>query len=407
MLFLLWLAVRVLARLLVLPGADGATKDLEILVLQQQLRVLRRTAGRPRFTPLDRVLLAAASRILPWQRWASLFLVRPQTLLRWHRELVRRKWTYRRARTPGRPPIDPEVVALVLRLARENLRWGCVRICGELRKLGIRVSATTVRTLLRRDGLGPAPRRCGPTRTQFLKAQAEGIVACDFFTVETIWLKTLYVLFFIQVATRQVVLVLVLVLVGVTARPDAGWVNQQARNVAMDLEDRQLSPRFLLRDHDAEFTSGFDAVFHTNGAKIVRTPIQAPKANASAERWVQAVRRECLDWTLVRGRRHLGWLVRSYVRHYNRQRPHRAFPSPSLGSRVRCLSALQRSGVAMCLAASSTSITRSQPDESRFLRPTGGVAPCRRGRSRTPACSGPARIQTAARSAACGAAPDR
>jgi putative transposase len=316
-LFILWLVVRVLARLLVLPGAGEATKDLEILVLQQQLRVLRRTAGRPRFTPLDRVLLAAASRALPRRRWASLFLVTPQTLLRWHRELVRRKWTYRRARAPGRPPLDPEVVALVLRLARENPRWGCVRICGELRKLGIRISATTVRTLLRRGGLGPAPRRCGPTWTQFLKAQAEGIVACDFFTVETIWLKTLYVLFFIQVATRRVVVV------GVTARPDASWVTQQARNVAMDLEDRQLSPRFLLRDNDAKFTGAFDEIFRTEGAEVIRTPIQAPKANADAERWVQTVRRECLDWTLVRGRRHLVWLLRTYVRHYNRQRPHR------------------------------------------------------------------------------------
>jgi len=185
MLFLLSLVIRVLARLLVLSGADEAT-DLEILVLRHQRRVLRRQAGRPRFTPLDRVLLAPASRALPRQRWTSLFLVTPKTLLRWHRELVRRKWTYRKAHQPGRPPIDAEVVALVLRMARENPRWGCVRICGELRKLGIRVGTTTIRTLLRRHGLGPAPRRCGPTWTQFLKAQAEGIVACDFFTVETI-----------------------------------------------------------------------------------------------------------------------------------------------------------------------------------------------------------------------------
>src|SRR6266705_4402803 len=174
MLFLLSLVVRVLARLLVLSGADEATKDLEILVLRQQLRVLRRQAGRPRFTALDRVLLAGASRALPRQRWMSLFLVTPQTLLCWHRELVRRKWTYRNKRQPGRPPLDAEVAALVLRMARENPRWGCVRICGELRKLGIRVGATTIRTLLRRHGLGPAPRRCGPTWAQFLKAQAEG-----------------------------------------------------------------------------------------------------------------------------------------------------------------------------------------------------------------------------------------
>ncbi len=318
MLFILWLVVRLLTRVLVLPGADEAAKDLEILVLQQQLRVLRRTAGRPRFTPVDRVLLAAASRPLPRQRWTSLFLVTPQTLLRWRRELVRHKWTYPNTRKPGRPPLDPEVVTLVLRMARENPRWGCVRISGELRKLGIRVSATTIRSLLRRGGLGPAPRRGGPTWTQFLKAQAEGIVACDFFTVETIWLKTLYVLFFIQLSTRQVTVA------GVTARPDAAWVTQQARNAAMDLDDRQVATRFLLRDHDAKFTGAFDEIFRTEGAEVIRTPIRAPKANAHAERWVQTVRAECLDWTLVLGRRHLERELREYVRHYNAQRPHRS-----------------------------------------------------------------------------------
>src|SRR6266536_132686 len=139
MLFILWLIARLLARLLVFSNDDDGAKDLEILVLRQQLRVLRRKTGRPKFTARDRVLLAAASRALPRQRWASTFLLTPQTLLRWHRTLVRRKWTYGKERTPGRPPIDSEVVELVLRMARENARWGCVRICGELRKLGIRV----------------------------------------------------------------------------------------------------------------------------------------------------------------------------------------------------------------------------------------------------------------------------
>ena len=236
---------------------DGA-KDLEILVLRQQLRVLRRKTGRPRFTALDRVLLAAASRAIPRDRWAS-FLVTPQTLLRWHRELVRRKWTYRNRRKPGRPLIDPEVAALILRMARENPRWGCVRIAGEFRKLGIRVGATTIRTLLRRHGFGPAPRRFGPTWTQFLRAQAAAIVACDFFTVETIRLQTLYVLFFIELSTRRVIVA------GVTANPSSAWVTQQARNVAMDLDDRARPVRFLLRDHDAKFTSRFDEVFHTPG----------------------------------------------------------------------------------------------------------------------------------------------
>jgi putative transposase len=178
---LLYLVVRALVRLVVGAGQHGRdehAKDLEILVLRHQLRVLQRTARPPRLGTIDRALLAAASRAIPRERWVA-FFVTPATLLRWHRELVRRKWTYRRSGRPGRPPIDLEVRALILRLARENPRWGCVRIDGELRKLGLRVSATTIRTLLRTARLGPAPRRPGPTWTEFLRAQADGIVACD------------------------------------------------------------------------------------------------------------------------------------------------------------------------------------------------------------------------------------
>jgi putative transposase len=329
MLFVLSLLVRLLARLLVFPNVDDGTKDLEILVLRHQLRVLRRKTGRPKFTAGDRVLLAAVSRALPRQRWISSFLVTPQTLLSWHRTLVRRKWTYGKERAPGRPPIDPQIVELVLRMASENSRWGCVRICGELRKLGIRVGATTIRTLLRRHGLGPAPRRTGPTWAQFLRAQAEGIVACDFFTVETVRLKTLHVLFFLHLSSRRVVVA------GVTAHPDSAWVTQQARNAVMNLDDRGVSIRFLLRDHDAKFSRGFNDVFGSEGGQVLRTPIRAPKANTYAERWVQTVRAECLDWTLVLGRRHLLRLLRGYVRHYNQQRPHRslALAVPEAGER--------------------------------------------------------------------------
>jgi putative transposase len=173
MLYLLYVIVRFLTRPLVGRRGDASAKDLQILVLRHQLRVLRRKTGPPKFTPLNRVLLAAASRSLGRSAWAS-FAVSPSTLLRWHRELVRRKWTCRREGRFGRPPIDPEVQALILRIARENPRWGCVRIQGELRKLGIRVGATTIRTLLRAHGLGPAPRRSGPTWSEFLRAQARG-----------------------------------------------------------------------------------------------------------------------------------------------------------------------------------------------------------------------------------------
>ena len=189
---------------------------------------------------------------------------------------------------------------------------------GELRKLGIRVGATTIRTLLRAHGLGPAPRRTGPTWSEFLRAQARGIIATDFFTVETVRCKTLYVLFYIELCTRRVHLA------GIIARPDSGWVTQQGRNLVMDLGDRGAAHKFLIRDRDSKFSGPFDEVFRTEGIRVIRTPIRAPRANAYAERWVRTVRAECLDWTLVLGRRHLTRVLRTYVGHYNRGRPHRS-----------------------------------------------------------------------------------
>jgi len=182
---LLSLVYFLVARLLGAGSRLQDEKDIELLVLRHQVKVMQRHVKRPRLRHLDRLLLAAASRAMPRGPWSS-FVVRPETLLRWHRELVRKKWTYKRRGRPGRPPIEPQVRDLILRLGRENPRWGYQRIRGELLKLGIRVSATTVRTILLRHGLDPAPRRAGPTWTEFLRSQAEGILACDFFTVETI-----------------------------------------------------------------------------------------------------------------------------------------------------------------------------------------------------------------------------
>jgi transposase len=210
--------------------ADDDAKDLEILVLRHQLTVLRRQTARPRLEPADRALLAAISRVLPRSRW-SWFFVRPETLLRWHRRLVAGVWTYPDYQT-GRPALDEDVRQLIIRLARENPRWGYQRIKGELQHLGVSVSATTIRTMLRRHGLGPAPRRTTTTWRAFLRQQAAGIVACEFFTVDTVWLRRLYVLFFIELGTRRVHLA------GVTAHPDGAWVAQQARNLCLVLGER-------------------------------------------------------------------------------------------------------------------------------------------------------------------------
>jgi putative transposase len=234
-------------------------------------------------------------------------VVTPQTLLRWHRELVRRKWAQPR-RVVGRPPTDGRVRDLVLRFARENPRWGYPRIAGELLKLGLRVSPSTVRRILLAAGSGPAPRRSGPSWRQFLRQQAAGMLACDFFTVETISLRRLYVLFFIELESRRVHLA------GCTTNPTGSWVTQQARNLGFTgLFDRM---RFLIHDRDSKFAAAFDEVFHSEGIQVIHTPIRAPQANAYAERFVRTVRAECLDWLLMLGRRHLERVLRIYTAHY-------------------------------------------------------------------------------------------
>ena len=303
-------------QLLVLLARGDAAKDLELLVLRHQLAVLRRQTPRPRLEPVDRALLAAVSRVLPRARW-SCFFVRPETLLRWHRRLVAGAWTYPHRHT-GRPPLDQEVQQLVVRLARENPRWGYQRIKGELLRLGVRISATAIRTTLRRHGLDPAPRRSSSTWRAFLRRQAAGIVACDFFTVDTLWLRRLYVLQFIELHTRHVHLA------GVTANPNGRWVAQQGRNLLLVLEERGRRLRYLLRDHDAKFSRAFDDVVRDQGAEILVTPVRAPRANAYAERWIRTVRAECLAWLLIVGRRHLEQVLRAYIGHYNQHRPHRA-----------------------------------------------------------------------------------
>jgi transposase InsO family protein len=291
-------------------------KELEIVVLRHEIAVLRRQVSRPALAPADRAFLAAASRLLPRGRWCS-FVVTPETLLAWNRRLVARRWTYP-ARSRGRPKVSQEARELVLRVARENPRWGYQRIAGELQGLGVQLSPTTVRRILVAARLGPAGARDGLSWRQFIRSQAQSVIACDFFTVDTISLRRIYVLFFIELSSRRVHLA------GMTESPDGAWSAQQARNVVFSLAERDRPLEFLVRDNDGKFTSAFDTVFNTEGIRVIRTPVRAPKANSVAERFVGTVRRECLDWILIANRRHLQHVLAEFVGHYDGHRPHRA-----------------------------------------------------------------------------------
>jgi len=322
-----YLAFSAVLKLLLVRRRSEFAKDVELLVLRHQLVALGRQAGRPSLRPADRALLATLVRALP-RRLRHGLIVTPQTVLRWHRELVRRKWAQPR-RCPGRPAVDDQVRQLVLRFARENPGWGYPRIAGELLKLGHRVSPSTVRRLLLAAGLKPAPRRSGPSWRSFLRQQAASVLACDFFTVETISLRRFYVLFFIELESRRVHLA------GCTTNPTGAWVTQQARNLSFTgLFERT---DFLIHDRDSKFSAAFDEVFRSEGIKVIHTPIRAPRANAYAERFVRTVRAECLDWLLILGRRHLERVLRIYVAHYNNERPHRGLallpPKPANAAR--------------------------------------------------------------------------
>jgi transposase InsO family protein len=286
-------------------------------VLRHEVTVLRRQGNRPRLSWADRAVFAALIRLLsPACRLHR--IVTPATIVRWHRDLVKRCWTQpRRHRTNSRRAA-PELRRLVLRLATENSSWGYRRIHGELAKLGYQIAASTVWSILKQAGIDPAPRRDGPSWRQFLRVQARGILSTDFFCIDTLLLQRLYVLFVVEHATRRVHLL------GVTANPSGAWVAQQARNFLMDLGDRAAQFTVLIRDRDSKFTSVFDAIFASKGIRILRTPVRAPRANSIAERWIGTVRRELLDRILIINRRHLTAVLTEYVAHFNDHRPHRA-----------------------------------------------------------------------------------
>jgi putative transposase len=318
--------VALLLDLLTTRRQGDRVKDLEIALLRQQLRLLQHQQTQPlHLSRWDRAVLATLAHALstvarrarrPWHQ--SLIIVTPATVLRWHRELVCRKWTFRHRSHGGRPPLSPELEALVLRLARENPRWGYGRIQGELRKLGHRLGRSTIRDLLKRAGVPPAPQRSrqGDSWRTFFRHYQEQVLACDFFQVETALLRTIAVLFFIEVRTRRVVLA------GCTQHPTAAWVTQQARQLSWHLQDGTVPVTILAHDRDGKFPPGFDRVFRSEGVRVALTPPRYPQANCYAERWIGSARRECLDHLFILNERHLLRVLTTYVNFYNERRPH-------------------------------------------------------------------------------------
>jgi putative transposase len=299
-----------------LLARSAASKDAELLVLRQEVAVLRRLNPKPKLDWADRMVIAALARLLPRPLRMSR-LVTPDTLLRWHRRLVRWRWTY--PRRAGRLPVDAQVAVLIEQMARENPGWGYKRIQGELLGLGYRVGASTVRRVLKRLGIPPAPNRSRSTWRQFLRTQASTMLACDFFHVDcAVTLQRVYAFFVIEVSTRHVHIL------GVTPHPDGAWTVQQARNLLMDLGERATRFLFLIRDRAGQFTEAFDAVLSAAGIEVVKIPPRSPRANAYAERWVRTARAEVTDRLLIAGSRHLRAVLNEYVAHYNRHRPHRA-----------------------------------------------------------------------------------
>jgi putative transposase len=314
-------------------------QDLEILLLRQQLRILQRHHPQtPRVSRWEKFALAVlAGKLVGLGRNTKtkldevLFLFKPDTVLRWRRDLVRRKWTFTQRRAVGRLETDPQVKELLRRLAPENPSWGYGKLQGELLKLGHDLARSTIRDILKRHQVPPAPERGkqGSSWGAFLSHYRTPVLACDFFTVETAWLKTRYVFFFVELGSRRVHFA------GCTAHPSAEWVTQQARQPSWTLQDEQKSMLFLIRDRDAKFTASFDTVCAAAGIEIVRTPYRAPKANALAERWIRSAREECRDRLLILGEEHLRRVMREFIEYYNRARPHQ-------GIEQRCPTPIER-----------------------------------------------------------------
>jgi putative transposase len=339
---LLYLIFQQVLGLILLVSRTASTKDVELLVLRHEVAILRRTNPRPRLEWADRAVFAALVRWLP-RELRGHRLVTPGTILRWHRRLVRKRWTY--PNRSGRPPIDDIIAALVARMATENPNWGYRRVQGELLKLGHRVGASTIRRILKRHRIPPAPIRHTDTSwRKFLRTQAASMLAVDFFHVDcAVTLRRLYVLFALEVGDRS------LHVLGVTAHPDGPWTAQQARNLVMDLGERTATFRFLVRDRAGQFAASFDTILADAGIEVVKIPPRCPRANCFAERFVLTVRTELTDRMLIFGEQHLRRVLATYAAHYNTQRPHRALqlrpPHPESPVPVPIYGRIQRRSV--------------------------------------------------------------
>ncbi|WP_447007249.1 integrase core domain-containing protein [Saccharothrix isguenensis] len=309
-------------KLLTIPSAvlrSEAAKDAELLVLRHENAVLRRQlAGPVRYEPADRFWFAALSGLVDRRHWREVFPVTPATLLAWHRKPIARKWDHFARRRIGRPPTRAAIKTLVLRLAKDNPRWGHRRIQGELARLGHHIAASTVWRILHDAGIDPAPRRTGPTWREFLTAQAQDIIAANFLHLDTMLGRRLYAVAFLEHDTRR------LHITGVTAHPTQAWTTQQARNLTPDLGHRTEPPRFLLRDRDGKYSPAFDAVFQADDLHVIKSAPQAPRMNAHCERVIGTIRRELLDHILITSEAHARQVLATYENHYNQPRPHQA-----------------------------------------------------------------------------------
>ncbi|MDH6710193.1 putative transposase [Kitasatospora sp. MAA19] len=308
-----------LAILRLLPMSDRA-KDVEILALRHQITVLERqlSGQRVRFETSDRAFLAALLQGLPTQVLHRIrLLVRSDTVLRWHRDLIaHRHATQSRPKRGGRPRTVRAIRSLVLRLAAENPAWGYRRLHGELLVLGVKVAASTVWEILKEAGIPPSPERASTTWADFLRSQADALLACDFFETATLSGARMYVLAVTEHANRRIRIL------GATAHPTASWVTQTAKNLVMDLEDAGCRARYIIRDRDGKFPDLFDAVLQDAGIQVVLSGVRMPRMNSIMERWVQTCRRELLDRTLIWDQRHLLHALREFETFYNQHRPH-------------------------------------------------------------------------------------